>query len=892
MALLDRFKTQPRHKHPDPAVRLAYVAELPIDEREQLAAMAREDEEPRVRRAAAAKLMDPAALVLVARDDRDDEVKSQAVDMLRDIALEAFEGMGEAESLAAVEALVSLGDAKTLAIVATSAAREGVAQAALVHVSDQRALGSVARHGSFEAVRRTALGRVEDRGEITAVAMNSDFKDTALASLDRVSGREDLERLAERAKNKSAAKRARAAVREMDERAAADAAGAAAAEPPPIDPQREVRARIEEARLVAEREQEAARAEAARAQEAERARAEAEAARQRDERKAAERLHVEAEAQKERERRRLRLGELADEGDAASGEADLASARRRLTVAQREWQDVAAGSGAIDATLAERFAAAEARFAARDAEAHETDARLRREALARLQQLAARVEPLVKNADLSLKAGERALHDLRAALGNVPLVPSRRDHDDIIRRLKAAHSALTPKVQELREAEEWKRFANVGVQEQLCARMEALAALEDPEALAAAIRDLQQQWRQVADAPRGQGEALWRRFKTAHDLVWPRCEAHFAAQAEARAASLAAKIVLCDRAEALSVSTNWIQTADEIKRLQADWKTIGPVTHGQEKAIWDRFRAACDRFFTRRHEDLAQRKTMWAENFQKKEALVVQADALAQSTDWEAAAAAIRRLQAEWKTIGPVKRTRSEAVWQRFRGPCDQFFSRYAHRHDIAKAERVAAREAICAELEALAATSPQAPATDEEPPVTSEEPPADLVLTVRGLRSQWQREIAARGVDRDRAIALDERFQASFNGVLARWPAVFAGTEFDADANRRRMETLVKRVEDLAASLGGAAGAGDAALSPTTRLASMLKEALAANTIGGKVDEESRWRAAQEDVRQAQASWTRIGPVAEDARRALTDRFSRACRRITEARQAGGAGR
>ena len=137
--------------------------------------------------------------------------------------------------------------------------------------------------------------------------------------------------------------------------------------------------------------------------------------------------------------------------------------------------------------------------------------------------------------------------------------------------------------------------------------------------------------------------------------------------------------------------------------------------------------------------------------------------------------------------------------------------------------------------------------------------------------------------------MALDERFQAAFNGVLARWPAVFGGTELDPDANRTRMEALVRRVEDLATSLAGGPGAAgrDTALSPTTRLAAMLKEALAANTIGGKVDEASRWRAAQEDVRQAQASWARIGPVAEETRRALADRFARACRRITE-----GAGR
>ncbi len=119
---------------------------------------------------------------------------------------------------------------------------------------------------------------------------------------------------------------------------------------------------------------------------------------------------------------------------------------------------------------------------------------------------------------------------------------------------------------------------------------------------------------------------------------------------------------------------------------------------------------------------------------------------------------------------------------------------------------------------------------------------------------------------------------------LLAARPDVFNGTDLDPDANRKRMESLVKRVEDLAGAVAPSAAAlGDAALSPTTRLAAMLKEALAANTIGGKVDEESRWRAAQEEVRQAQASWTRIGPVAEPIRRELAARFERACRRITD---------
>src|SRR4029077_18042534 len=107
-----------------------------------------------------------------------------------------------------------------------------------------------------------------------------------------------------------------------------------------------------------------------------------------------------------------------------------------------------------------------------------------------------------------------------------------------------------------------------------------------------------------------------------------------------------------------------------------------------------------------------------------------------------------------------------------------------------------------------------------------------------------------------------NERFAAAYASVQARWPQLFAGTDLDPAANRTRMESLVSRMEALAKSVAGPAAAdtADATLSPATRLASMLKEALASNTIGGNVADDSRWRAAEEEVRQAQASWSRIG--------------------------------
>jgi hypothetical protein len=829
MTLLDRFRTQP-HKHPDPAVRLAWVEDLPLSEHEQIVAAAREDEDVRVRRAAVAKLMDPNTLAAIARDDADAAVREDALAMLRDIASDAFEGVSEATGLAAVDVL---DDARILAQIAKTSLRESVGRQALTRLErtgGPHIVASVARQAVLEPIRQSALEQLNDREDILVVALNSDYKDAASSAVERLVDRDDLEQVAARARNKVAAKRARQILRERDERAAQEIAAAQAVEAAAAH------AAAAEAARIADEQRARTMEAAAKAAEEARVLAETQALEQsqEDAREAAERAVREAEERQVRETADQRARETAEQAS-----AEEAGSRRM---------------------------------------AEEAEARTRREGLNRMNQLIGRVEALLGKEDVTLKAADRALRDVRDALADVPPLPSRQEYEDVVRRLKAAVASLTPKVQDLREVSEWQRWANVGIQEQLCEKMEALRNEADPEAIARRIHDLQQQWRLAADVPRPQGEALWRRFKAAHDELWVRCEAHFAAQAEQRAENLAKKSALCERVEALTDSSNWVQTAEEIKGLQAQWKIIGPVTRGQEKAIWERFRAACDRFFTRRQDDLVKRKAVWAENFGRKEALCLKVEALAESTDWEQTASAIRALQTEWKTIGPVKKSRSDAIWQRFRAGCDKFFTRYAQRHDVARAERVAAREAICAELEALAPL----PSNDDSATSASEvlEPPPDLAATVRTLRNRWQQELAARGVDREMALVLDRRYAEACRRVIVRWPNGFKGTDLDPEANRRRMETLVKRVEELAASLGSGGAESSAEMSPQ-RLASMLKEALAANTIGGKVDVESRRRAAQEEARQAQASWSRIGHVADDERRTLADRFQRALKQI-----------
>ena len=108
----------------------------------------------------------------------------------------------------------------------------------------------------------------------------------------------------------------------------------------------------------------------------------------------------------------------------------------------------------------------------------------------------------------------------------------------------------------------------------------------------------------------------------------------------------------------------------------------------------------------------------------------------------------------------------------------------------------------------------------------------------------------------------------------MAGHPDAFKGTELDADASRQKMEKLIARVEGFLDSSAQPSSGSQA-------LADMLREALAANTIGGRAGEESKWRAMADEVRQAQAAWSRLGPVPGDAGRQLTERFHRACNKF-----------
>ncbi|HSD29244.1 MAG TPA: DUF349 domain-containing protein, partial [Vicinamibacteria bacterium] len=458
----------------------------------------------------------------------------------------------------------------------------------------------------------------------------------------------------------------------------------------------------------------------------------------------------------------------------------------------------------------------------------------------------------------------------RDALEHPGHFPTRKDRDAAIARLEAARRHLYPLLQQLREDAEWKRWANVSVQEELCAEAEALLAEEDLEKAAAALRDLDARWKQAKEAPKENAEALWTRFKAARDQVKSRTDAFFAKQAEELAGNLKRKEALCERAEALADSTDWLKTAEELRKLQAAWKEVGPVPRAVSQRLWERFRRPCDRFFTRWQEHREQRSHEWAENLAKKEALCEQAEALSESTDWEAATTALRKLQAEWRTIGAVKKSRSDAVWQRFRAAGDRFFDRDKNRDEHARQASHQAREGICVDLEALL------PAEGTEPA----EPPADLVQRLHAAQTAWRQ---AGSLPHDQMAALDQRFDRARDRLVEVFPRAFEGTDLDPEASRRKAEKLVHRVFGLLEEL---APGGSASLPQTgEELAARLRDALATNTIGGRAAVEAKWHSASAEVEAAQAAWKRLGPLPGPEGQDLAHRFEQASRRFFEVR-------
>src|SRR5215510_14758130 len=214
MGILEKLRPQPRWKHTDPGVRAAAVYELGPDDGDALRQLARDDGEARVRRAAVTRLSDIAELGEIGRTDPDEEVRAEAVRGLAGLAAETADADRAAD---AVRQLVALGRTKEVVVVARENTSPAVRQVVIDLIDDAKSLGSVSRHAADGLTRLHALARLQDPDEILNVALKSEHTDGAVSALDRISSPESLSGIAQRGRNKVAARRARTKLRQVEE---------------------------------------------------------------------------------------------------------------------------------------------------------------------------------------------------------------------------------------------------------------------------------------------------------------------------------------------------------------------------------------------------------------------------------------------------------------------------------------------------------------------------------------------------------------------------------------------------------------------------------------------------------------------------------------------------
>lgn len=271
---------------------------------------------------------------------------------------------------------------------------------------------------------------------------------------------------------------------------------------------------------------------------------------------------------------------------------------------------------------------------------------------------------------------------------------------------------------------------NLELKTALCESAEKLAEETDVISAFRKLQQLHQEFREIGPVASELREEIWTRFKDASTVVNKRHQDHFEKRKEEEQNNLDQKTALCEAVEAIDLDSitsfnDWNAKTEEITAMQAKWKTIGYAPQKMNVKIFERFRAACDKFFQAKAEYYKSVKEGLNNNLQLKKELCEKAEALAGSTDWKATADALVELQKQWKAIGAVPKKYSDSLWERFRAACDKFFDAKKEANSTQHNEQTENLDKKRAIVERLAAINP-------------EEVEGDLRALLRSAQEEW----------------------------------------------------------------------------------------------------------------------------------------------------------
>ena len=297
----------------------------------------------------------------------------------------------------------------------------------------------------------------------------------------------------------------------------------------------------------------------------------------------------------------------------------------------------------------------------------------------------------------------RALQDKWKTIGQVPAT----ENANLWNTYHFLVEKFFDKVNINRELRDLDMKKNLDAKIVLCEKAEELM---DEKSMAKAFKSLQklhEDWKEIGPVPQDKKDEIWERFKAATDKINAIRREHYSKIQEEQNANLETKTALCEKAEELLAEENttinaWQKKSEELSELFKVWKTVGPAPKKQNEDIWARFKGSMDTFFAKKKEFFASLKDRQTENLERKINLCIEAEALQESNEWKKATERFKKIQEEWKAIGPVPKRHADKIWKRFRAACDTFFGRKAEHFGGLKEEEsanLAAKQALIEEI-------------------------------------------------------------------------------------------------------------------------------------------------------------------------------------------------
>ena len=339
------------------------------------------------------------------------------------------------------------------------------------------------------------------------------------------------------------------------------------------------------------------------------------------------------------------------------------------------------------------------------------------------------------------------------------------------------------------EMQQWESWHNEKDRDEILAEMETLSNETPSQAVLSKLRDLSSKWREIGPISPAKLNEYREKFQGLCDKIKENCAPFIEEQQAERQKNLEAKEELCQKAEELVANKEifWKDKFKAMQEIQEKWKSIGMVPKESMAALFDRFKAVTNAFYTQHKENLKQEDQAREANYEKKVKLCEEAEAIKESSDWNATSNKLKHLQEAWKAIGPVPKSKSDEIWTRFRTACDAFFEKkraHFEEMDASKQKNLEAKQALCEKLEALDMNN-----------ITPE-----LIETVKSIEAEWK-NIGM--VPKESVESISDRFNETINQFLGRCAEKDEDLHRQLDEVKAKKQDMIEKVRQFAESAG-----------------------------------------------------------------------------------------